>query len=130
MVHGVPIEGPGSRLDEIAKRHRLHALVYALNDHDESVAAAWVARAHGAALPLERAPGGADVTDEPQAIMLDRMVRVLGRPDASPSTRAQTARCSSTLPMRHLRRARPYTSRKQARRAPASASCSKTRPAR
>ena len=91
MVHGVPIEGPGSRLDEIAKRHRLHALVYALTDHDESVAAAWVARAHGAELPLERAPGGADVTDEPQAIMLDRVVRVLGRPDSSPSMRAQTA---------------------------------------
>src|SRR5262249_47185523 len=90
LVHGVPIEGPGSRLDEIAKRHRLHALVYALTDHDESVAASWVARAHEAKLLLERVPGGTDVTEEPQAIMLDRVVRVLGRPDPSPSPRAQT----------------------------------------
>jgi UDP-GlcNAc:undecaprenyl-phosphate GlcNAc-1-phosphate transferase len=90
MVHGVPIAGPGSRLDEIAKRHRLHALVYALPEHDESVAAAWVVRARDAGVPLERVPGGADVTGEPHTIMLDRVVRVLGRPGPSPSARAQT----------------------------------------
>jgi len=90
MVHGVPIEGPGSRLVDIARRHRLHALVYALPDRDESIAAAWVARAHEAGVPLERAPGGADVIEEPQAIMLDRVVRGLERPELSPSSRAQT----------------------------------------
>lgn len=90
MVHGVPIEGPGSRLDEIAARHRLHALVYAIPEHDESIAAAWVARARQAGVPLERAPGGADATEEPQAIMLDRVVRSLGRPDPSSSSRALT----------------------------------------
>jgi len=90
MVHGVPIAGPGSRLDEIAKRHRLHALVYALPEHDESVAAAWVVRARDAGVPLERVPGGVDVTGEPHTIMLDRVVRVLGRRDPSPSARAQT----------------------------------------
>lgn len=91
MVHGVPVEGPATRLDEIVRRHRLHALVYALPRHDESVAAAWVARAHDAGIPLERALGESGVADEPRTVMLDRVTRALGRPTPSPSVRAQTS---------------------------------------
>jgi UDP-GlcNAc:undecaprenyl-phosphate GlcNAc-1-phosphate transferase len=91
MVRGVPIEGPGSRLLDIVRRHQLHALIYALPEHDESVAASWVARANAAGVPLERVPGNADIVGEPHTITLDRVMRVLGRPDPAPSARAQSA---------------------------------------
>jgi UDP-N-acetylmuramyl pentapeptide phosphotransferase/UDP-N-acetylglucosamine-1-phosphate transferase len=89
-VQGVPVEGPGARLEEVARRRRLDALVYALPAHDEASAAVWAARSRAAGIPLERAPGGADASAEPHAIVLDRAVRALGRPDASPSSRAQS----------------------------------------
>jgi len=90
MVNGVPIEGPGSRLDEIVSRHRLHALVYAHSGEDEGVAAQWVARARAAGVPIERVPGGADAGEEPRTVVLDRVARALDRPDPSPSSRART----------------------------------------
>jgi UDP-GlcNAc:undecaprenyl-phosphate GlcNAc-1-phosphate transferase len=91
MVHGVPIEGPGGRLEEIVRRHRLQALVYALPERDESLAAAWVERARAAGIDIERVPGGADAGIEPQAIVLDRVVRGLGRRCPSSSARAHAA---------------------------------------
>ncbi|HET6348623.1 MAG TPA: hypothetical protein VFH88_06015, partial [Candidatus Krumholzibacteria bacterium] len=53
MVQGVTIDGPGDRLDEIIERRQLHALIYALPEQDEAVAATWVARARDAGVPLE-----------------------------------------------------------------------------
>ena len=90
-VHGVPVEGPGSRLEEIVRRHQLHALIYASHDHDEASAAAWVARARAAGVELERVPGSADGPAEPHAIVLDRVARAIGRPDSSLSSRSLSA---------------------------------------
>jgi UDP-GlcNAc:undecaprenyl-phosphate GlcNAc-1-phosphate transferase len=90
-VHGVPVEGPGGRLDEIVARHRLHALVYALPGEDEAAAAAWVQRARAAGVELERVPGGEQTGGEPHAIVLDRALRGLGRAPVIPSRHARSA---------------------------------------
>jgi UDP-GlcNAc:undecaprenyl-phosphate/decaprenyl-phosphate GlcNAc-1-phosphate transferase len=92
MVHGAPIDGPGSRMEEIVRRRDLHALIYALPEQDEAAAAAWVARARSSGLELERAPGISEsASSEPQAIVLDRVARALGRPDSSASVRARSS---------------------------------------
>jgi hypothetical protein len=87
----VRVEGPGVRLGDVVTRHRLDALIYALPGQDETAAAAWVERARAAGVPLERVPGALEETTEPHAIVLDRVVRALGREDASSSLRAQPA---------------------------------------
>ncbi|HEX6791621.1 MAG TPA: hypothetical protein VF247_09955 [Candidatus Krumholzibacteria bacterium] len=90
-VHGVPVDGPGSKLAEIARRRGLHALVYALSGEDDAVAAAWVGRAREAGIELERAPGAEETRAEPHAIVLDRAARGLGRPAAVLPPRARAA---------------------------------------
>jgi UDP-GlcNAc:undecaprenyl-phosphate GlcNAc-1-phosphate transferase len=89
-VHGVTVEGPGSRLEEICRRHRVDALVYAASGHDESAAAVWLESARAAGVPLERFPGATE-SREPATIVLDRVSRALGRADSLPSARAVAA---------------------------------------
>jgi UDP-GlcNAc:undecaprenyl-phosphate GlcNAc-1-phosphate transferase len=89
-VHGVRVEGPGARLEDVVGKHRLDALIYALPGHDEAAAAAWVERARVAGVALERAPGAAGTIVEPHAVVLDRVVRALGRQE-SPAPRTQPA---------------------------------------
>ena len=89
MMNGIPIEGPASRLAEICAARGVEALVYALPPGDEALASAWLARARAAGIPLERVPG-AD-RHEPDAIVMDRVSRALGRPVATASARAASA---------------------------------------
>ncbi|HEX5131368.1 MAG TPA: hypothetical protein VFX92_02650 [Candidatus Krumholzibacteria bacterium] len=77
-IHGVPVEGPGDRLADIAGRHRLDVLVYALEGAGEAAAARWVDRARGARLPIDAVSGGLD-SALPDAIAMDRVALALGR---------------------------------------------------
>ncbi len=88
LLHGCPIEGPADSLADICRRHRVDALVYAVDDGDDVAATRWLARAHDAGVPIERAPGA--YVREPDAIVSHRTAVALGRtpPAASPRVAA------------------------------------------
>lgn len=91
LLHGIPIEGPGSQLAEICSRRRVDALVYAMGSAGDDTAALWLERARAAGVPLEGAPGSRLDIIEPPAIVLDRVARSLGRPVALASPRVAAA---------------------------------------
>ena len=91
LLHGIPVDGPGTGLAEICRRRRVDALVYALGDTDEDAAMVWLDRARAAQVPLEGAPGSRAGGAEPRALMLERVSSALGRPSVATSSRVAAA---------------------------------------
>jgi UDP-GlcNAc:undecaprenyl-phosphate GlcNAc-1-phosphate transferase len=91
FMHGVPVEGPGERLEEIRRRHRLDVLVYAPGDSDDAVAARWIERAHAAGLAIDAVPG-APSGSLPPLITMDRVAGALKRHTAVTSRAASVLR--------------------------------------
>jgi len=73
LLHGLPIEGPGEKLDAVCRRHRVDALVYACHDAGEDTAARWVEHARRAGISIEAA--GDAAREEPRALVLERASR-------------------------------------------------------
>lgn len=90
MLHGAPVEGPAERLAEVCARHRVDALAYGIAGGDEATAARWLAAARRAGVAMERVPGAGEVR-EPDAMVLDRVARSLGRRVIEATPRAQSA---------------------------------------
>ncbi len=91
LLHGIPVDGPGTDLPEICRRRRVDALVYAAGRSDEDAAMVWLARARAAHVPLEGAPGSTAGDSEPRALVLDRVASALGRPAVATSPRVAAA---------------------------------------
>jgi len=80
MLHGIPIVGPVDRLAEVAREHRLDALVLGISRLDEERSTRVVDLATQAGIPLEGRPGTGMGRGEPSSVVFDRLARMLRRP--------------------------------------------------
>jgi UDP-N-acetylmuramyl pentapeptide phosphotransferase/UDP-N-acetylglucosamine-1-phosphate transferase/NAD(P)-dependent dehydrogenase (short-subunit alcohol dehydrogenase family) len=91
MLHGAPIVGPIDRLGEIAREHRVDALLLGISRLDDERSAQVVELAREAELPLE---GHRDASTDrlaPSSVIFDRLGRMLHRPRAARPKPGETA---------------------------------------